>query len=387
MIFAPTLSYVTANSAIGYSPALISASLLLSIRLLNTYRSEEWLIFLLNISFIFSAFTYLILGESAGLNKLLIASFFVFFFASWISSFSIHNDHSDFLGKLIVFYLCTELIIIAGQIMTIEYGVGFRTSEDYPMMLTGTQFNSNNLAAITVCAFSCYSLTSKSPHYFTKFFVLTCTALLLFFAASRAAIALALLWFFFSSLLSGGLRSHLKILSGLLILAGIGLIFSDQLVGATIFSRISDRLDSFNLIMQDGIGVDRSMDMRLGSYLHFFSNILNLGLGSATFGDYSEFYSQEYSIDNLMAKNPHSLIIELSYWMGFLGLFFFLISSFWIFFLKGRKIIISTSSILIFLIFLVSIHIPSTVAGAPLILLFSFISAEALKGVKQNRPT
>lgn len=42
--------------------------------------------------------------------------------------------------------------------------------------------------------------------------------------------------------------------------------------------------------------------------------------------------------------------------------------------------VLSAPSILVFIVFLVSVHVPSSVVGLPLILLFSFISAEFLKG-------
>lgn len=214
--------------------------------------------------------------------------------------------------------------MLLGQIMAIEYGVGLRASEVYPMMLTGTYGNANNLAAIVVCAFVCYSLISKQLHLLADFWVLICTALLLFFTASRASLALAFLWFCFLILRSNRLKHYSIALIGALAFFWVGSFFSGHVFGGAIFDRVFDRFGSFYIIMHDGLEADGSMSMRLDSYVHFFSNISNLGFGSANFGDYSEFYIQKYSDDNLMAKNPHSLVVELSYWMGFLGLFFFL---------------------------------------------------------------
>lgn len=79
LILAPLLSYAAANAAIGYSPALASAFLLLLSRFYYCCRPEEWLIFWLNTTFALSAFIYLIFGDTAGLNKFLVASFFVSF--------------------------------------------------------------------------------------------------------------------------------------------------------------------------------------------------------------------------------------------------------------------------------------------------------------------
>ena len=72
--------------------------------------------------------------------------------------------------------------------------------------------------------------------------------------------------------------------------------------------------------MQHGIHSDGSMTMRVSSYLHFLEKLPELGVGSMEVNNYFKYsFDASFRGMELLFQNPHSLVVELGYWLGWPG--------------------------------------------------------------------
>lgn len=370
----PLLNYFSQNGAISLAPAIAAAFLLAINTRHNVARGTKALAFSTTLIFCTIGAGYTLFGESSETNKLLLLSNFFVIFFTWISVQNLRAANAQFLNNTILIYLLIELIIVIGQFSTMTLGYGFRVSEEYPTMLTGTQANANNLATICIGALLSYTLLSARERAMKTIFVWTIVLALLILLASRSALVLAAV----TALLVPKKQRVPLLAAGLLGVAfaaftGFSLSESSSLDA---LSRIFDRLNSFVSMADQGILMDSSMNLRFESYLHYLRNIFNLGAGTGAFGDYMDFFREAPFDHTLMSRNPHSLIIEISYWMGYVGLGAFIAFVVFAFFEGTRNPSISTIAILIFI---VAAQIPSSVMGTPLIFFFFLIAAEASK--------
>ena len=105
------------------------------------------------------------------------------------------------------------------------------------------------------------------------------------------------------------------------------------------------------------------MQCILHEYLYFFENFDSLWIGSGEIGNYFMFAKGAEFNPALMFQNPHSIIVELGYWIGWFGLFLFSIAFIYLSKFSNRKI-----SVLI--LSMVSTVISSSVLGNLIFFLF-----------------
>lgn len=262
----------------------------------------------------------------------------------------------NFIYKSLLVFLLLQLIVCLGQLATFFLGVGLPVNELYAEhgMVTGTFFNSNDLAAVVLGVLFFVLGLEKYLFKRDRFVFWMIAFLLLVIAGSRSAIALAVVMFILYKANNPRKVAIYSILGVVIstIVVGLGArIDSDAIV------RILNRLESLSSVMQHGVYSDSSMTMRLTSYLYFLGKLPELGFGSMEINNYFK-----YSVDasflgkELLFQNPHSLVVELGYWLGWPGLIFFFTP---LFFLLSR----SRRKLLLVLIFMVASMIPSSILG------------------------
>lgn len=259
-----------------------------------------------------------------------------------------------FLYKIIFYFSLGQLIICIGQISTYVFGVGLPVSKEYSkyFMISGTFTNSNDLGAITllICfIFTAFKGLPNKNKNITWILLLT----LLIISGSRSALLLGGILY----LKSRGMSIRNLVISIVLCVLSYLIIFqffNNSQLG--VFSRLSQRVDSLFKIFELGVQGDNSVSLRIQSYLHFLENISKLGFGSRDVGNYFK-YSEGVSFNtSLLFQNPHSLIIEIGYWLGIPGLILFFVA--FLYLLKLSKNKLSLISVV-----LVSSLIPSSLLG------------------------
>ena len=272
------------------------------------------------------------------------------------------------LYKLLFSFLAFQLIICLGQVMTYTFGVGLPVSTLYAeyYMITGTFTNSNDLAAIVlISAFIVLGL-EKFLFKTDKYLFWILVASLLIITGSRSAIVLTSI-LFITNKFNDLKKLPVYILVGTMffLISSFSLnYFSDNNAVARFLVRFSSLVNIF----QNGVESDHSMTIRLGSYFHFINNLPKLGLGTGEINNYLKYsMGANFGGVEILFKNPHSLIVELGYWLGWPGLIFFFTPLFFLLRYSRRKIS------LIF-VFLIASMIPSSILGSMIFFLFLILS-------------
>ncbi|WP_222908756.1 O-antigen ligase family protein [Pseudomonas sp. DNDY-54] len=267
------------------------------------------------------------------------------------------------------FFLIVQLAICAGQLLTYRYGFGFPVSEFYvdSNLITGTYNNPNDLAAVVLVVSLVYVVIEAGDRvsHSSLFWIMFFSLILL--TASRASLVVGVFIFLFR----GGLNNRLIIYFFLLVGAAVGVVFfmDGNVVGSGPILRSITKLSSISSILTEGISSDNSMSLRIVSYLHFVTKLPVLGLGSMELNDYYA-YSSGASFDkSLMFQNPHSLVVEVGYWLGWLGLFLLFLFLFCLFIFVGKR------RWFFFSIFVVASSIPSSVLGDFIFFAFFILAA------------
>ncbi len=272
-------------------------------------------------------------------------------------------NYQKFTYKVILFFLMAELFICLGQISTFMTGVGLPINEEYRnyFMITGTFTNSNDLAAILLVIAFIFSGIEREFSTKAKFIVWLLIILLLLISGSRSAMLLTGVLFIYTR--GFKLKDNFIYLFLLFIFFILySFLFSE--IENEVFSRFALRFQSLIDILTGGVS-DYSMSVRIDSYMHFLSQLSSLGSGSGEVNNYYEYaVGANFNEQNLMFQNPHSLIVEIGYWLGWLGLLYFTILISYLLRYTNRKF-------LFVLIFLISSMISSSVLES--VLYFYFI--------------
>lgn len=302
-----------------------------------------------------------------------------------LSYFRIFDKRNDLTGylftyKAVFLFLLLQLFIALGQISNFVFGIGFPVSEAYADygMITGTFTNSNDLAAVVLVVLFFVTGLEKNIFKSEKYLFWLVAFTLIVVTGSRSAIILSSFIFIVSKVRDA---RKLVLYALILFLLIIVLFFIMSNVDNIVLNRFEARLNSILLIFESGIASDNSMIVRLGSYFHFFDNILTLGLGSGKINDYF-IYSNgaNFNDSELLFRNPHSLVVELGYWLGWPGLLFFFVP----FFLMLRY---SQRKYLFLLIFLVASMISSSVMGSMiffLLIILCFHDAQCIDDTRRR---
>ncbi|GEM_PF-2063798 len=395
ILFSSFLGYAFGSGVVAYGPVIVLVFIVIATELAFRSRGvkrEDLVAIFVWLPYVFIAALYYAAKPLDG--KLLSTHLFVLInipllILAFSRIYQYENVKADiFFAKVMLLYMLAELIVCLGQISTYAYGVGFPTSELYShiYMVTGTFINQTDLGAVVlVLVFSFTLIECKFSAYF-KFIYYLISVLLLLIAGSRSALVLTALVF----VLSWGVSLRRLFYYFLIIVFGFIFFaflyrFSEIEVVQGFFLRI---LSIFN-IFQYGLSSDNSMSLRLGSYIHFLFNIPILGLGSGEVNNYHQYADGAKSnITDLMFLNPHSLIVEVGYWLGWPGFFAFVMANLYML-IQAKK------RLLLVLVLVLSSSIPSSVLGSMTYFLFALfayylsqrnISAHPLPSPAPTRP-
>lgn len=219
--------------------------------------------------------------------------------------------------RLLIFYVATELAIMLLQVAYFIVGIGLPPGELYESMIPGSQFNGNNLAAIVLVLSIFYNATSQevTRRELLLFNLITIAILLITF--SRLAVLLYVL----DRMRSLSLRQMGKALAVAAALVAAGLIASNiEYTGNDTIDSSLYKAKSLATIVELGFDADRSTSGRSEAYFNFIEQLGRLGMGTAAILDYSTFTSGADFADTALYVNPHSMVIEIGYWMGWPGL-------------------------------------------------------------------
>lgn len=277
------------------------------------------------------------------------------------------DEHVYLLHRFIFIFifLLGEFIICIGQISTYLFGIGFAISEEYQQlfMISGTFVNSNDLASIVLIVSFIFIGLEKYLKTSDKNYVWFLIFTLLLITNLRSALVLTAVFYIISR------DINLKNILLTLFIGACFFILIEQFstFDTGVFSRIFTRVTSISNLIFDGIGGDGSISNRIKSYLYFMHNLNRIGLGSGDISNYFEFSRDATFHTELMFKSPHSLIVELGYWLGWFGLLSF-----------GIAIVLltqySTRKIQLICLIVVSTMISSSVLGNIVFFLFFIIS-------------
>jgi hypothetical protein len=280
-----------------------------------------------------------------------------------LSRYNSREQFNDLIYKYISFFLIAQLVICLGQVMTYTFGFGLPVSVEYESLyvITGTYTNPNDLATIILLIAFCFSRIENTIKSNMKNITWLIIFLLLLITGSRSALFITLIVFLLTR------KINLTGVLATIMISFIGIFAVDFILASNnssdIISRMALRLESFIDIYENGLGSDGSMSVRIESYLHFLNNLKNLGLGSGEINNYYKYATNATFQGWLLFQNPHSLIVELGYWLGWIGLIGFFIPF-------GILIYQYQRSFLFLVVALISMSISSSVLGSFIYFLF-----------------
>lgn len=277
----------------------------------------------------------------------------------------VFNKESEFLNKAFFIFLLFQLILMLGQLMKMLTGVGLHVpaelvqsaSEANKLLLSGTFVNSNDLAAVCVMIALFFMLNYRVSNRFYRLAISMIFLILLLTVSRSSLLVFICMYLYFEAK-----RSFLKL--QVLVVLFVSMFSVFYIVGVSfpenydVVDRIVHRINTIPKILSGGLQADNSLSLRVNSYLNFFHNLPELGLGSGKYQDYDEFVSELGPRYRLYATNPHSFVVEVSYWLGWAGLA--LLSLFLLSCLSMRSFFLS---LMIVAIFIVMSSVSSSIIG------------------------
>lgn len=363
------------RSYISVVPLLFSLLLLVISEVVKPSKMSlgKWLTFLMWVPYSALATIYYLNHPYLGmiLHPVLITNIllpFIIFALLRIKQIYSIKAFGKFVFNTCYLFLICQLVVCVGQLSTYILGIGLPVSPDYSefYMVTGTLTNSNDVACLTLFGAFCVSKTEKFVMQKYKVLIVWITIILiLLIVQSRSAIVMTLVVFMFSREIENGKKISQTVGMSMLLLFIIPLMYfgdNNSALGLMI-----NRLESLVTIYNNGINSDQSINVRSESYVYFLGQLDKINLGSGKIYDYLEFSTQANFDSSLMFHNPHSLIVELGYWMGWPGLITFFLPFITMVYIYQRNI-------LFVILAIVSMHISSSVLGSFYYFLFLMMS-------------
>ena len=384
ILFSGFLGYIFNSGIIAYGPLIIMAGLVIVYEIVANEKIAKKHIFsfVLFLPYVaWASFVYIsnpFEGRylSTHFLTILILPLLVLSFSRMLYGGGQRYNYK-FIYKSLLIFVFLQLVVCLGQISTYAFGVGLPVNELYAEggMVTGTFFNSNNLAAATLAIL--FFVLGLEKYFFKEdkyiFWIIAFTLLII--TGSRSAIILGVGLFVFSKV-----NDPKKILtygSLFFILALLSVFFIGSIENKAV-SRMLARVESLVNVLQYGVSADNSMTMRINSYFHFLEKLPNLGLASGEINNYFKYSDgANFRGADLLFQNPHSLIVEMGYWLGWPGL---------VLFFGPMVLLLSNSRRKLSLIatFLIVSMIPSSILGSMLfflILILSFFDFKSLNKI------
>ncbi len=369
-LIAPFLGYFFKSGLIAYGPLIVTMFLVLLSEVLkpSVMKYKDWFSTFYFIPYtIFAAYFYIINPYDGNLLTTYFLTIFLIplfvFVCLKLSRYSSGEQFNDLIYKYISLFLIAQLIICLGQVMTYTFGFGLPVSAEYESLyvITGTYTNPNDLATIILLIAFCFSRFENTIKSNKRNIIWLIIFLLLLITGSRSALFVTLIVFLLTR------KINFTGVLATIMISFIGIFAVDFIFASNntsdIISRMALRLESFIDIYENGLGSDGSMSVRMESYLHFLNNLQNLGLGSGEINNYYKYATNATFQGWLLFQNPHSLIVELGYWLGWIGLLGFFIPF-------GFLVYQYQRSFLFLVVALISMSISSSVLGSFIYFLF-----------------
>lgn len=222
---------------------------------------------------------------------------------------------------IIYAYIIAEFVLILAQLAYMLIGIGLVPNSGYEGMISGSQFNGNNLAAI-ITLLAIYLQMHKSQLSAKSWIILQ---IIVFVCLLLTFSRLALIIYTISLIFHKGIPNKAQIVKfGMAVLFFFTAVLSIDSVGNASIDNLLYKAKSILQIFTIGLETDSSTMGRSESYFNFVAQLPNLGWGSAQILNYAKFTRGANFSDGTLYINPHSLLIELGYWMGYSGLILFI---------------------------------------------------------------
>lgn len=368
-LIAPFLGYFFNSGLIAYGPLIVMMFVVILTEVIkpSVMKYKDWFSIFYFIPYtICAAYFYIIKPYEGNLLTtyfltIFLIPLFVFIFLK-LSRYNNKKEFNELIYKYISLFLIAQLIICLGQIMTYTFGFGFPVSTEYESLyvITGTYNNPNDLATIILLIAFCISKIEDTIKSNKKNIIWLIVFLLLLITGSRSALFVTLIIFLLTR------KINITSILATFIISFIGFFAIEFILdnnNSDIISRMALRLESFTDIYESGLSSDSSMNIRMESYLHFLNNLQNLDLGSGEINNYYKYAVNAKFQSWLLFQNPHSLIVELGYWLGWIGLLGFFIPF-------GLLLYQYQRSFLFLFVALISMSISSSVLGSFIYFLF-----------------
>lgn len=364
ILLTPFISYFINVGVVVFAPFLIATFLVLIAEIFypEPTQYKDWLgIFIWLPYVIWSILIYISTSSVSSLISTTTISILSLPFIT-LSLIRLRNtlidiNYINFLKNIVIYFSIAQLIICLGQISTLTLGIGLPVTDVYAskMMVSGTFYNSNDLGSNILLLFFIYSMVERTPNFKSNRFIWLILLILLLISGSRSALFIAAIIY----ILNHGINLKKTFLSFMSLSAFYYLmIFLLGSSSNSVIMRSFQRTESLFSILKEGVDSDSSTSLRLESYLHYFKNIPSLGLGTWEKGNYIKYSEGASFSSSLMFQNPHSLIIEISYWLGLPGLIAFITALLYIF-------KYSQSKTMVIIVLITSSLIPATVLDMP----------------------
>jgi hypothetical protein len=263
----------------------------------------------------------LVNGKTPEANYLIFYALAEFYMALLIIHKREDASFHRFLRFVIVIAFLMEASIALLQYSFFQTGFGLKpVNEEYEafFMISGSYFNGNDLSVFLATAFFIiYYSFRKIINGYLMYILMLAVSILLFIANSRSVMALYLFF-----VLAHAFRQLKGARSGLLptILVCVALIVGGNFLyerslesgGETIDKKIE------RMVAMADMAHDESIQDRSIAYYRFAESLPTLGIGTFEMNNYDRYY-ESYDF-NLLKKNPHNFIIEMSFLYGWLGL-------------------------------------------------------------------
>lgn len=226
--------------------------------------------------------------------------------------------------RALMAFILVETLIVGAQLSYLTTGIGLEPIEsDVPAVITGSFGNPNNVSAAIGMAVMAVSVVFYEKRYFLKLYSFLAIGFFVVGVTLSRTVLVFLALFALAYIVSGLLdfrrlksKQALRFLIPVIVIAVISypLLQGGELdTSADVINRSVDR--SRSIVDSNG---DDSAGFRLIAHQRLLQNIFNLGYGSFSDLNYSEFF--ESGDDSLMKWNPHSFAVEYSFLFGYFGL-------------------------------------------------------------------
>lgn len=383
----PFLHFFFQSGVIAYGPAFFFASLVLSFSIFNklTLSYKDW-------GAIFIWLPYVLIAGMAYVSHpyegQYISSYMVTILILPIvllcclhlkkEQSSLQND--TFFTRLLFAYLLGQLIICMGQISNYLTGVGFHIPGEYftRNFIPGTYFNPNDLGAAVVIVAFLFSMKEKNQAKYKRIIFWIVTFALILLSASRSAMIMLLIIYFLTRQFTIHPKKIISLLT-IVTLATIFIIFLYKYADIGFINRTFSRITSLRDVFENGIDSNSSMSARSSSYLFFMQhNLASIGMGTWDIKNYYTYSNgATFEFQQLLFRSPHSLVVEIGYWLGWPGLISFFTGCAYLLRYTQRPLI------LIVTLGLAS-SIPSSVIGSPIFISIFIMSFFSLKGNEKD---